>query len=170
MRCWFGGFSAHVSISFPRQTHPARCLRNPCHTHIHKCPCANVAPAHARRTTLVNELGPEAGTALAKAVEVNSSLTKLNLGSKWAFATRGRIRAQLAPSQAARSCWVGSWMVVCDGDMLVRCWCWCACMGVGGWIGGGCSAKRRCFFHPPARRPPNPCHQPCAETHTDTRM
>ena len=46
------------------------------------------------------------GTALAKAVEVNSSLTRLNLWSKWAFATRGRIRAQLAPSQAARSCWV----------------------------------------------------------------
>ena len=77
--------------------------------------CVSVCRCRAhppRRTTLDNELGPEAGTALAKAVEVNSSLAYLDLRRKWAFATRGRIRPRpllLPPSGALR---IVFWMLV----------------------------------------------------------
>ena len=73
-----GGVPQNVAVFFiPQPAVPRIRVTNRAqkHTHTHTC----MSPP---RTTVVNELGPEAGTALAKAVEVNSSLAHLNLECK----------------------------------------------------------------------------------------
>ena len=165
-----GGLSAHVSLSTPPIPAGPLCPQSVSRMQIHTHVCVSVCRCRAhppRRTTLGNKLGPEAGTALAKAVEVNSSLARLAL--------RRRLPMSQHPTTPPPPCalcqsvyfevwgWLGLRMVgveACEGGDM----CWC---GVGLVVFPHMCLSR---FPPPTRPAVSGIRVTRARTHTYTNV